>query len=106
MAFKYWRKYAIFIVLLLGSKNANSNTMHNKVQKTRRILGDSKISSTMAYLEVIHCSTLTPQDSDILLTNGTLHPYPYFASLITVALCLVLLIILFRFAPQLADSGQ
>ena len=47
-------------------------------------------------------------DSDVplLLTNGTLHPYPYFASFLTFTLCVVLLVILFCFAPQLTTPNQ
>ena len=45
-------------------------------------------------------------DSFPVLTNGTLHPYPYFASFLTFTLCVVLLIVLFCFAPQLTTPNQ
>jgi hypothetical protein len=65
-------------------------------------------SATQPYLEVVHATSdgLSSDVTSCILTNGTTHPYPYFASIITVVLCLALLIILFNFAPSLANSGQ
>ena len=46
------------------------------------------------------------EDCGLELTNAVLHPYPYCASVLIFTMCVGLLLILFCFAPQLANSGQ
>ena len=61
---------------------------------------NSQKTSTSPPLSCLDSETPLP------LTNGTLHPYPYFASFLTFTLCVVLLVILFCFAPQLTTPNQ